>query len=86
MRGLWSLLEMYLIRKVQHTAVPGPAAWGWGRRVSSLLIQLVALEEGGAGGRSPRPEACEHLGGEGGDMLGPCASAYWGDGLGTPGL
>lgn len=25
----------------------GPAAWGWGRRVSSLLIQLVALEEGG---------------------------------------
>lgn len=78
---------MYLIRKVQHTAVPGPGCVGVGEESQLPADSAGGLGGGGgAGGRSPRPEACEHLGGEGGDMLGPCASAYWGDGLGTPGL
>lgn len=58
LRGLCSLLKMYLIRKVQRPAVRAQRGGGGGG-ASSGLMPLVALGEGRAGERGPRPEAPE---------------------------
>ena len=59
---------MYLIRRVQQTAVQGLAL---GRQVSasSWADPAGGLAGRGAGERDPRPGGGERLGGEGGDML-----------------